>query len=138
MNSANANNPDSSKTALYALIASHISALLFFIANAILNQAPFLNFWLPALGFFILNGYISVDAYKKRDAQAVAKEKTPLKMGIIVLLLLLFVIATKDWKASPLDISDAVILTLLLSNTKDYLADMLAMRPFANKPDIKK
>ncbi|MFZ6734936.1 hypothetical protein ACO0LG_23645 [Undibacterium sp. Ji42W] len=132
MKPAHIHNPDLSKAALCALVACHISVVLFFVTNAVLNQARFLNFWLPAVAFFCLYGYISTDDEKKLDIRAVTKEKMSLKKGVIVLFFLIFLLATKK---QPLDFSDAFLLTILLAIIKDYLVDMLAMHQLAGKPD---
>ncbi|MFZ6760443.1 hypothetical protein ACO0K9_24840 [Undibacterium sp. Ji50W] len=135
MNSTKSNNLGSESMALYALIICNLAIQLFYIANAILNQAPFLSFCLPAFALFILYGYVGVGEYKKMDAQTMIKGKNSLKIGVMFLLVLMFILVAKFWKTYPLGISDAFILALSFSNTKDYIVAVLAIRKFASPTD---
>ncbi|MFZ6769351.1 hypothetical protein ACO0LM_20060 [Undibacterium sp. Di26W] len=135
MNSTKSNNLGSESMMLYALIVCNIAGVSFYVVNAILNQAPLLKFWLPAFAFLALYGYVSADEYKKLDAHTMTKGRNSLKSGIFFLVVLILIIAIKDWKASPLGFPDALILALFLSNTKDYIVAVLAIRKFASPTD---
>jgi|GEM_PF-1661735 len=117
---------------LYAAILCNVTVLLIYSVNAIRYEAPFLRFWLPTLAFFVLYGYISADQYKNFDKYTLITWPNSLKFGIFFFLLFIYFLATKNWKASPLDFSDAFIWSVLLSNTKDYIMQVLAIRKFAN------
>lgn len=137
MNSINTNNLGSKSLVLYMLIICNIVGFSFYVVNAIRYQAPLLSFWLPTFAFFVLYGYISADESKKLDIHPMTGKRNSSKFGIVVLLLLIFILATKNWKASPLDFSDAFILALFLSNTKDHIVEVLAIRKFADTSDQK-
>ncbi|MCH8622449.1 hypothetical protein [Undibacterium sp. TS12] len=118
--------------ALYALIICNMVGLCIYVVNGIRYEAPLWGFWLPALAFSALYGYISADEYKKMDAHALTTGQNSLKSGIFFLVLVTGILATKNWKTSALDFSDAFIWSILLSNTKDHIVHVLAIRKFAS------
>ena len=122
---------------LYASILCNVAVLLIYALNAIRYEAPLLDFWLPAFAFFVAYGYISPGEYKKQDTYTLTTWPNSLKFGIFFLVVSLYILATKNWKASPLNFSDAFILSFLLSNTKDHIVHVLAIRKFANMTDVK-
>lgn len=136
MSTKNKSDLGSISTLLYASILCNIAVLLIYAVNAIRYDAPLLGFWLPAFGFFVAYGYISPGEYKKQDTYTLTTWPNSLKFGIFFLLVSIYILATKNWKALPLNFSDAFIWSFLLSSTKDQIVHVLAIRKFASMTDV--
>ncbi|MBC3907635.1 hypothetical protein [Undibacterium umbellatum] len=131
MNSTQTNDVRSKQIMFYGLIFCNISVLIYFAALAIFNKAPLLGFWLPALAFLVFYGYDSFKEHKKLDARIVPKARESIGLGLAFLLFSILILATRNWKNSPINMTDAFIFALLLSNTKDCMINLLAMHKFA-------
>ena len=132
MNSTQTNNIRSKQMMFYGLIFCNISVLIYYVVQAIFTKAPLLEFWLPALAFLVFYGYDGIKEHKKLDACIAPKVQESIGYGLLFLFALIFLLAFKNWKDSPMSIADAFMLAVLLGFTKDYVIKLLEMRKFAD------
>ncbi|PXX42437.1 hypothetical protein DFR42_10595 [Undibacterium pigrum] len=116
----------------YGLIFCNISVLIYYVTQAILTKAPLLAFWLPALAFVVFYAYVGFKEHEKLNARTLPAEPESIGYGLLFLFAIIFLLAVKNWKDSPINIADAFMLAVLLSYIKDYTIKLLAMRKFSD------